>query len=138
MPLRLEEGAVDKMEEYNDFLKKSLDLKAARESRHKDVSRDKLFKTAKKKIQTTMIGALSTMEEHFGFLWGMDIPEDERAEEQRKIQELYEDARAKILDRGNTQIRNLELEFVNYDITRKQYLISLPVVTDTNKGDSNE
>lgn len=117
----------------NDFLKQSLEYKYARESRHKDLSKDKLFKAAKKKIQTTMIGALSTLEESFGFLWGMDIQEEDRSEEHRKIHELYEEARAKILDRGNTQIRSLETEFVNYDITRKKYLINLPI---TQEGDS--
>ena len=50
-------------EEYNKFLKQSLDLKSAREERHRDLSRDKLFKAAKKKVQTTMIGALSTLED---------------------------------------------------------------------------
>ena len=49
--------------EYDAFLKQSLDLRSIRENRSRDVSRDKLFKTAKKKIQTTMIGALSTLEE---------------------------------------------------------------------------
>lgn len=118
----------------NDFLKKSLEYKNARESRHKDLSKDKLFKAAKKKIQTTMIGALSTLEESFGFLWGLGIDEEERSDEHRKIQELYEDARAKILDRGNTQIRSLETEFVNYDVTRKRYLINLPMANQ--EGDS--
>lgn len=122
----------------NNFLRKSLDLKAARESRHKEVSKDKLFKAAKKKLQTTMIGALSTIEESFGFLWGMDLPEDQRTDEQRKIQELFEDARAKILDRGNTQIRNLEVEFVNYDITRKKYLINLPIINKQEGEDKDE
>jgi hypothetical protein len=114
----------------NDFLKESLNLKFARESRNKEVSRDKLFKVAKKKIQTTMIGALSTVEESFGFLWAMGLPEEEKTEEQKKVQELYEEARAKILDRGNTQIRNLESEFVNYDINRKKYLINLPMIKE--------
>lgn len=122
----------------NNFLRKSLDLKAARESRHKEVSKDKLFKAAKKKLQTTMIGALSTIEESFGFLWGMDTPEEQRTEEQRKIQELFEDARAKILDRGNTQIRNLEVEFVNYDITRKKYLINLPIINNKKEGEDQD
>jgi transcription termination factor Rho len=130
---RQEEEEGDRFME-NEFLKKSLEYKNARESRHKDLSRDKLFKAAKKKIQTTMIGALSTLEESFGFLWGRDIEESERSEEHRKIQELYEEARAKILDRGNTQIRSLENEFVNYDITRKKYLINLPMADQ--EGDS--
>jgi len=114
----------------NDFLKESLNLKFIRESRNREVSRDKLFKIAKKKIQTTMIGALSTIEESFGFLWAIGLSEDEKTEEQKKVQELYEEARAKILDRGNTQIRNLESEFVNYDINRKKYLINLPMIKE--------
>jgi|TARA_R110002020_G_scaffold176768_1_gene369413 hypothetical protein len=114
-------------EEYNKFLKQSLDLKSAREERHRDLSRDKLFKAAKKKVQTTMIGALSTLEQSFGFLWGFDIDEEDRTPEQKKLYEIYEEARAQILDRGNTQIRNLDSEFVNYEIVRKKHYITLPV-----------
>lgn len=115
-----------------NFLKASLDLKQAREERSKVVSHDSLFKAAKKKIQTTMIGSLSTIEEYFGFLWNHGA--SELSEEQKRIRDIYEEARAKILDRGNTQIRDLELEFVNYDITRKKYQIKLPV----KKGETNE
>tara|TARA_R110002020_G_scaffold319233_2_gene535163 strand:+ start:322 stop:696 length:375 start_codon:yes stop_codon:yes gene_type:complete len=116
-------------EEYSKFLKQSLDLKSAREERNRDVSKDKLFKASKKKIQTTMIGSLSTLESSFGFLWGFDIAEEDKTPEQKKIYEIYEEARAQILDRGNTQIRNLEAEFVNYDIVRKKHYITLPVHT---------
>ena len=51
-----------------------------------------------------------------------------------KIYEIYEEARAQILDRGNTQIRNLEAEFVNYDIVRKKHYITLPVHTGDKDG----
>ena len=122
----------------NKFLQKSLDLKQAREERYKDISRDKLFKASKKKIQTTMIGSLSTIEEQFGFLWGFDIPESERTVEQKKIHEIYEDTRAKILDRGNTQIRNLETEFINYDITRKKHFINLPMAQPQGDNDGGQ
>ena len=121
-------------EEYSNFLKQSLDLKSAREERNKDISRDKLFKAAKKKIQTTMIGSLSTLESSFGFLWGFDIAEEDKTPEQKKIYEIYEEARAQILDRGNTQIRILEAEFVNYDIVRKKHYITLPVHTGDKDG----
>ena len=46
------------MEDYNKFLKDSIDYKKSREDRYKEVSKDALFKASKKKIQTTMIGAL--------------------------------------------------------------------------------
>tara|TARA_Y100000034_G_C6723841_1_gene320351 strand:+ start:295 stop:672 length:378 start_codon:yes stop_codon:yes gene_type:complete len=122
----------------NNFLQKSLDLRQAREERYKEISRDKLFKASKKKIQTTMIGSLSTVEEQFGFLWGFDIPESERTPEQKKIHDIYEETRAKILDRGNTQIRNLETEFVNYDITRKKYFINLPMAQPRGDNDGGQ
>ena len=121
----------------NDFLKKSIDLKQIRESRDKDVSKNKLFNVSKKKIQTTMIGALSTIEEKFGFLWGFDLEESQRTPEQKHVNEIYEEIRAKILDRGNTQIRNLESEFINYDIVRKKHYISLPV-SQKNGEDKND
>jgi hypothetical protein len=128
-------------EEYNAFLQKSLNLKNIREERKREVSRETLFKSAKKKIQTTMIGALSTIEESFGFLWGFS-PDDETdlTPEQRHIKDIYEDARAKILDRGNTQIRNLEADFANYEINRKKHYINLPVVPsgDDQKPSSGE
>ena len=121
--------------DYNSFLKQSINLKNIREERKKEITKDELFRSCKKKVQTTMIGALSTLEEQFGFLWGFDILEEERTPEQKKIHEIYEEARAKILDRGNTQIRNLETEFVNYDITRKKHYITLPMAQD--KGDKD-
>ena len=121
----------------NDFLKKSIDLKQIRESRDKDVSKNKLFNVSKKKIQTTMIGALSTIEEKFGFLCGFDLEESQRTPEQKHVHEIYEEIRAKILDRGNTQIRNLESEFINYDIVRKKHYISLPV-SQKNGEDKND
>jgi len=117
------------VEGYTNFLKQSLDLRSTREERDRELSKDKLFKAAKKKIQTTMIGALSTLESSFGFLWGFEVPEEDKTPEQKRVYEIYEEARAQILDRGNTQIRNLESEFVNYDIVRKRYQITLPVKT---------
>ena len=81
-----------------------------------------------------MIGSLSTLESSFGFLWGLDVEEEDRTPEQKKLYEIYEEARAQILDRGNTQIRSLESEFVNYDIVRKKHYINLPVQT----GDKND
>ena len=82
-----------------------------------------------------MIGALSTLENSFGFLWGFDVAEEERTPEQKRIYEIYEEARAQILDRGNTQIRNLDSEFVNYDIVRKKHYINLPVHSGEEKHD---
>ncbi len=126
------------MEDCNKFLKDSLDYKRSREDRYKEVSKDSLFKTSKKKIQTTMIGALSTVEEHFGFLWGFEIPDDQLTPEQKHVKSIFEDVRAKILDRGNTQIRSLESEFVNYEISKKKYFINLPMAKNQGEEDDRK
>ena len=123
------------MEDYNKFLKDSIDYKKSREDRYKEVSKDALFKASKKKIQTTMIGELSTIEEHFGFLWGFELPEDQLTPEQKHVKSIFEDVRAKILDRGNTQIRSLESEFVNYEISKKKYFINLPMAKPKGEED---
>ena len=102
---------------------------------YKQKSADRLRRTMKKKVQTTMIGALSTIEEHFGFLWGFEISEDQLTPEQKHVKSIFEDIRAKILDRGNTQIRSLESEFVNYEISKKKYFINLPVAKSKGEED---
>jgi hypothetical protein len=124
------------MEEYQKFLKNSLDLKKAREQRSKEASHDALLKNAKKKIQTTMIGSLSDIEEFLGFLWGFGENENSLSEDQKQMKCIYEDIRAKILDRGNTQIRDLELDFINYEVSRKKYYIELP--TAKPRGEEND
>lgn len=122
--------------EYDKFIKKSLEYKNTRDQRSKDVSYESLLKYAKKKVQTTMIGSLSDIESFLGFLWGFGEPDPQLSEEQKHMKEIFEEVRAKILDRGNTQIRDLELEFVNYEISRKKYFIKLPV--DNPKGENDE
>ena len=122
--------------EYDKFIKNSLEYKTARDQRSKDVSHDSLLKGAKKKIQTTMIGSLSDIENYFGFLWGFGDDNTELSEEQKHMKDIFEEVRAKILDRGNTQIRDIELEFVNYEISRKKFYIKLPVQNP--EGDKND
>ena len=73
-----------------------------------------------------MIGALSTIEKNFGFLWGYENSE-ELTPEQAHMKEVFDEVRAEILDRGNNQIRNLEAEFANYEINWLRYRMTMPV-----------
>ena len=95
-----------------------------KEDLYKEKSKDRLAKNCKKKVQTTMIGALSSIEDHLGFLWGHKS-DDALPEEQEKMRQVYEELRSDILDKGNTQMRNMDAEFTQYDITwnRNQYQI---------------
>ena len=56
------------MEDFNDLIRKQSEYKSTREDKYKAESKDRLGKILKKKVQTTMIGALSSIEEHFSFL----------------------------------------------------------------------
>ena len=113
-------------ESYKDLIRSSSNYKQDRDDKFKQSSRDRLLKIASKKIKTTMIGALSTIENQLGFLWGHESGEP-LTPEQEHMRSVYEEIRSEILDKGNTQIRNLEAEFSYYDITWLRYRMNLPV-----------
>ena len=115
-------------ESYAELVRKSEKYKSDKSAKYKEVSKERLLKISKKKIQTTMIGALSTLEKGFGFLWGHESSEP-LTPEQEHLKEIYDEVRSEILDRGNNQARNLEAEIANYDINWLRYQITLPVKT---------
>jgi len=113
---------------YEDLIRASTKYKVDKDSKYKEDSKDRLLKISKKKIQTTMIGALSTIEKHFGFLWGYE-ESDNLTDEQKHMRDIFEEARSEILDKGNSQMRNLEAEFAQYDVKWLRYSMTLPVKT---------
>jgi|TARA_Y100000361_G_C10873108_1_gene195228 hypothetical protein len=124
-------------ESYAELVRKSDKFKSDKDKKYKDVSKDRLLKISKKKVQTTMIGALSTIERVFGFLWGHGSQE-ELTPEQEHMKELFDEVRSEILDRGNNQSRNLEAEFANYEINWLRYQMTLPVKPlNTSEGDKD-
>ena len=105
--------------------------KKAREEKYKIESRDRLSRILKKKIQTTMIGALSSIEENFGFLW--NSASGELTKDQKAMKDLYQKIRSEILDKGNNQARNIDAELAQYDIEWLKYSIQIPVITPEKK-----
>jgi|TARA_R100000900_G_scaffold66673_1_gene53340 hypothetical protein len=118
------------MEDFNKLIRDKSDYKQHRDDKFKVDSRDRLSKIIRKKIQTTMIGALSSVEEHFGFLWATDS--GELTDEQRYMKETYQKIRSEILDKGNTQARNVDAELAQYDVKWLKYTIEIPVVNNEN------
>jgi hypothetical protein len=113
------------MDKLSDIVKNRSDYKNQRDSKYKLDSKERLAKILKKKIQTTMIGALSTVEEHFGFLWD----NNESSEEDKKMmKDLYQKIRSEILDKGNNQARNIDAELSQYDIEWLKYSIKIPMI----------
>lgn len=102
------------------------DYKKKREDQYRINSRDRLSAILKKKIETTMIGALSSVEEHFGFLWNED-GSTELSKERQEMKRLFSLIRSEILDKGNTQARNIDAELAQYDVHWNRYTMTLPV-----------
>ena len=72
-----------------------------------------------------MIGALSSIEEHFSFLWLNEA--SEMTPEQKIMYDTFQKVRSEILDKGNTQARNIDAELAQYDVKWLRYQTNIPV-----------
>lgn len=108
-----------------------MDYKKIRDEKYKLESKERLSRVLKKKIQTTMIGALSSIEENLSFLWETD--NGILTEEQKKLKDIYQKIRSEILDKGNNQARNIDSELSQYDIEWLRYSIKIPVINPEKK-----
>ena len=81
-----------------------------------------------------MIGAISSLEDHFSFLWTNQ--DSEMTDEQRFMFDIFQKVRSEILDKGNTQARNVDAELNQYDIKWMRYSMNIPV--QNNLGGKNE
>ena len=125
------------MDNFEELIRKQSEYKSVREDKYKQDSRDRLSKILKKKVETTMIGALSSMEDHFSFLWLSK--EGELSPEQRIMYEIFQKVRSEILDKGNTQCRNVDAELAQYDVKWLRYQATLSVYTRIKgKGEQND
>lgn len=116
-----------KMEDnYVKLAREHADYKKRREENYKLSSRERLSKILKKKIETTMIGALSSVEDHLGFLWDDNGPE-ELAQERQEMKRLFQLIRSEILDKGNGQARNIDAELAQYHVHWNKFSMTLPV-----------
>ena len=115
------------MDNYSDLIRKNSDYRSKRKDKYKFDSRDRLSKIIRKKIETTMVGALSSIEEHFGFLWAGD--KESLTEEQEIMKDLYQTVRSEILDRGNNQARNVDAELAQYEVEWQKYSMTMPVIS---------
>ena len=60
------------MEKFDELIRQKSEYQKTRDDKFKYDSKERLSKILKKKVETTMIGALSSIEEHFSFLWSSD------------------------------------------------------------------
>ena len=112
---------------YKTLIQLKREQEAQRKVKYKKDSKERLQKIINKKIQTTMIGALDTIEKSLGFLWAPD-DDGQMSEDAKYFKGLYDTVRQEILDRGNGQIRNVDAELEQYDIEWLRYQLTLPII----------
>lgn len=62
-----------------------------------------ILKNIETRLRTIMIGSLSRIEKHFGYLW--NYGDDAETKNHEIFSEKWEDLRLEILNHGNNQIR---------------------------------
>lgn len=97
------------------------------EENYRQQSKRRLQKIIETKITTTMIGAISAIEQKFGFLWGQGKPTDELTSKELDMLALKDELRTEILNNGNNQKRAVVAEINQYDIEWKRYHMDLHV-----------
>ena len=113
------------MENFDEFIRNKSQYREARSEKYKYDSKDRLSKILRKKVETTMIGAISSIEDHFAFLWTAE--DSEMTEEKRFMYELFQKVRSEILDKGNTQARNVDAELNQYEVKWLRYSVNIPI-----------
>ena len=102
-------------------------LKEARRQKYLDECRKRLARIAEKKMKTTFIGSLDAIEKTFGDIWGADLDDRDRTNEQRENYELWQDLRTEILNNGNNQCRALLNEISNHIVQWNRYQTTFQV-----------
>ena len=113
------------MDNFDNLVRQKTEYKSAREDKFKNDSKERLSKILRKKVETTMIGAISSDEEHFSFLWSSD--DNSLTPEQKIMFDTFQKVRSEILDKGNTQARNVDAELNQYDVKWLRYTVTIPV-----------
>ena len=99
----------------------------AKKEKYRDSSKKRLLNTIKKKFDTTTIGSLAIIEEFFGELWGHGVHYNELTDEEKEWREDWNEARTKILDLGNSNLRASQNEISQYTISWNRYVTNFIV-----------
>lgn len=110
------------MDEFTQMKAAKTAYEKTRDEKYKADSKSRLVKILHKKVETTMIGALSSIEMHFGPLW-----EGEMTPEKQALFDTYQKVRSEILDKGNAQKRNVDAELNQYEVKWLRYSMTIPV-----------
>ena len=111
------------------------DQKNFNEHKRKIYAQRRLEHNIIKKIKTTMIGALASFEDGFGFLWGIDLDYNELDKEQLELREVWEEIRREVLNKGNMQIRAAQDELSEYNTEWTGFTQKIDFITKERNND---
>ena len=106
--------------------------------KYKDSSKKRLLNNIKTKFNTTTIGSLAVVEDHFGHLWGHGVHPDDLTEEEKEWRETWNEARTKILDLGNSNSRGAQSEISQYSLSWNRYVTKFKVYNRSNEENYDE
>lgn len=95
---------------------------------YKENSKAKLGQNLEKKIRTTFIGAINSVENTFGHLWGHGKKWDDLTANERENRILWEKCRKEVLDKGNNELRGARVEVSEYTVEWNRFHKNLPVL----------
>ncbi len=96
-------------------------------NKKQELDKDKLQQNITKSMKTIFIGAIASIEEKFGTLWGHGENRS-MTEEESQLYAVFMDLRKEILDKGNTQVRACKQLVDGHTVEYVGYQITLPVV----------
>ena len=120
-------------ENFDELIRNKSEYREARTEKYKYDSKDRLSKILRKKVETTMIGAISSIEDHFSFLWNAE--DSEMTSEKKFMYEVFQKVRSEILDKGNTQARNVDAELNQYEVKWMRYSLEMPIKQHGGRND---
>lgn len=86
-----------------------------------------LERIVKKRCTTIFIGTLDSIEQKFGYLWGLDKNLRDLTEREKLFLQLWKDLRKEILDKGNMQTNGLMKDLEIFDLKLRQYEYKIEV-----------
>ena len=124
--------------EYDDIQNEKIvnDRKQKRKQSVDNYGKEKIKKTARTSILTSVIGALSDMEEFFGAVWKHGAHYDKLTEQEKDLRDRWMDCRDSILKRGNNSIRILERE-INKCVISDYPINKYQTILKNNKENQN-
>jgi transcription termination factor Rho len=115
------------MMDFNNLVRNKMNRNLLQDDQRQNAAKEALEKSVVKKMQTVMIGALASVEQQLGFLWGHN-ENRHMTDEELELKSLFDKIRSEILDKGNGQIRNFKQELEGYKVEPIKVTVQLPVI----------